>query len=126
MCSGIVGYWAASYVAILIAEHVIFRKMRFDAYNVADWDSPRLLTPGIAAMIAFIVSFAVIVPCMSQVWYVGPIAKMGTGDVGVFVGFAAAMGMYAILRPLEKWWIGERDEGVLCESDIGRAEKLVG
>lgn len=56
---------------------------------------------GIAAVLAFFGSFGIIIPCMSQVWYVGPVASSGTGDIGIFVGFVAAALLYLVLRPVE-------------------------
>jgi len=54
--------------------------------------------------LAFFGSFGVIIPSMSQVWYTGPIARAGTGDIGIFVGFASAALLYGLLRPLELRW----------------------
>ena len=56
-------------------------------------------------MAAFFLSFALIVPCMSQVWYVGPVAKLATGDLGVFVGFASSMIFFSIFRVVELEWV---------------------
>ena len=39
---------------------------------------------------------------MSQVWYTGPIAKAGTGDIGVLTGAIVGTAAYVILRALEK------------------------
>lgn len=63
--------------------------------------SARKLPLGFAAVFAFLGSFALIVPCMSQVWFVGPIAKAGTGDIGMFVAFVVAAALYAVLRTAE-------------------------
>jgi hypothetical protein len=41
---------------------------------------------------------------MSQAWYVGPVARHGSGDVGVFVGFVVGAIAYALARGLEKFW----------------------
>jgi hypothetical protein len=43
-----------------------------------------------------------VIPSMSQVWYTGPIAKAGTGDIGVLTGTVVGAILYAILRALEK------------------------
>ena len=91
-----------------MAEHVLFRKMRFDAYDPSQWASPRLLPPGVAGISAFLLPFAVIVPCMSQVWYVGPLAKKVGGDLGVFVGWGTAFVLYIALRRLEKKWADKK------------------
>ena len=56
---------------------------------------------GIAAALAFFGSFGIIIPCMSQVWYVGPIARAGTGDIGIFTGFVSAGMLYLVFRAAE-------------------------
>ncbi len=76
---GIIGYWSASYSAIVVVEHIFFRRSQFRRYNVEDLKYPRRLPLGVAAALAFFGSFGIIIPCMSQVWYVGPIARAGTG-----------------------------------------------
>ncbi|KAF5344051.1 hypothetical protein D9757_013888 [Collybiopsis confluens] len=49
----LIGYWAASYSAIVLCEHLIFRKNDFLRYTVADWNTPSNLPLGIAAVMAF-------------------------------------------------------------------------
>ncbi|KAJ7484328.1 hypothetical protein FB451DRAFT_82018 [Mycena latifolia] len=97
----IVGYWCASYAGIVLTEHVIFRRSDLARYKVEDWDDARKLPPGLAALLAFTGSFACIVPCMAQTWYTGPIAKAGTGDIGLLVGFVSACVLYGVLRRFE-------------------------
>jgi hypothetical protein len=46
---------------------------------------------------------------MSQVFYEGPIAKKGSGDIGVFVGFASAVLTYFVLRCVERMVTPYRD-----------------
>jgi hypothetical protein len=46
-------------------------------------------------------SFALIIPSMDQVWFVGPIAKKGTGDIGFEVGFFSAALFYFVLRHID-------------------------
>lgn len=76
-------------------------------YNIAHWDQATLLPPGIAAIIAFFGAFGIIVPCISQTWYTGPIAGTGTGDIGVYTGAVSAVGLYFFLRKWErKVWPG--------------------
>ncbi|KAB5594379.1 Mitogen-activated protein kinase kinase kinase [Ceratobasidium theobromae] len=73
---GIVGYWVSTFVAIVLVEHVFRRE-----YDIAHWNSPGQLPPGLAALGAIVCAFGAIVPCMDQVWFVGPVAER-TGDIG--------------------------------------------
>ncbi|PPQ88566.1 hypothetical protein CVT25_009946 [Psilocybe cyanescens] len=98
----IIGYWATAFGAIVLVEHFIFRRASFQAYDVARWDQGRLLPPGIAAVTAFLGAFGIIIPCMQQTWFTGPIAKAGTGDIGVFVAAAATVILYTPLRAVER------------------------
>lgn len=98
----IIGYWSCVFAAIILTEHFIFRKGRFDLYDSHAWDQPSRLPPGFAALFAFIGAFAVVIPCMSQVWYTGPIANSGTGDIGILVGSGVAFILYVPLRRAER------------------------
>ncbi|KAJ7199227.1 cytosine-purine permease [Mycena pura] len=98
----LIGYWCASYAGIIFTEHVIFRRGNLALYKLDDWADGSRLPPGIAALLAFLGSFALIVPCMAQTFYTGPIAKTGTGDIGLLVGFFGTCVLYAALRPIEK------------------------
>lgn len=49
---------------------------------------------------------------MSQAWFVGPVARDGSGDCGVYVGFVVAALCYAVLRGLEKLWDRGRERGL--------------
>ena len=55
-------------------------------------------------MLAFVCAFGALVPFMSQAWYVGPVARDGSGDCGVYVGFVVAALCFAVFRGLERWW----------------------
>ncbi|GBE87391.1 hypothetical protein SCP_1100660 [Sparassis crispa] len=98
----VIGYWSTVYAAIILVEHFVFRKNNFSLYDTEKWDRPGELPLGIAALLAFLCAFGMIVPCMSQAWYVGPIAAAGTGDIGVIVGFTLACVVYAIFRAVER------------------------
>ncbi|KAG8691931.1 hypothetical protein FRC11_004860 [Ceratobasidium sp. 423] len=78
---GLVGYWSSTFIAVVAVEHVVFRKSDWSAYDITHWNAPGRLPPGIAALGACVCSFGLIVPCMDQVWFTGPIAKT-TGDIG--------------------------------------------
>ncbi|KAJ7150901.1 permease for cytosine/purines, uracil, thiamine, allantoin-domain-containing protein [Mycena crocata] len=97
----LIGYFSAPYAGIILTEHLVFRRNDFARYEVEDWYNRTKLPPGLAALFSFFGSFFLIVPCMEQSWYVGPIAKAGTGDIGILVGFFGACGLYGTFRPLE-------------------------
>ncbi|KAG6914718.1 hypothetical protein DXG01_015748, partial [Tephrocybe rancida] len=64
---GLIGYWASAYAAIILVEHLHFRKNDPNAYNVKDWNVSRRLPTGIAAIAAGVTSFGLVVPGMDQV-----------------------------------------------------------
>ncbi|KDQ60052.1 hypothetical protein JAAARDRAFT_32429 [Jaapia argillacea MUCL 33604] len=98
----VIGYWSTAFAAIIFAEHFIFRKNKFSLYDIDDWDQPRRLPPGFAAVLAFLGAFGIIVPSMSQAWYTGPFARAGTGDIGIETGFIAAGLLYVCFRRVER------------------------
>lgn len=49
---------------------------------------------------AVAVSFAFVVPCMAQKWFVGPIAET-TGDIGLEVALVIAPLLYLPMRWIE-------------------------
>ncbi|KAF8067891.1 cytosine-purine permease [Lyophyllum atratum] len=97
---GLISYWASAFAAIILVEHLVFRRNDPSAYKVEHWDVPRRLPSGIAAVGAGIMSFGLVVPSMEQVWFVGPIAKT-TGDIGFEVAFALSVLLYIPFRALE-------------------------
>ncbi|KAF8217669.1 cytosine-purine permease [Mycena galopus ATCC 62051] len=101
ICVDLTGYYSASFGGIVFVEHMIFRRCNLANYNTEDWDQPQKLLPGLAATISFFASFAFIIPCMEQSFYVGPVARAGAGDIGVEVGFISACILYWALRPFE-------------------------
>ncbi|EIW77295.1 NCS cytosine-purine permease [Coniophora puteana RWD-64-598 SS2] len=107
----LIGYWASAYCGILIVEHHYFRRNDFSTYDQRDWDVPGRLPWGAAALGAGILSFALIIPCMNQIWFVGPIGAV-TGDIGFEVAFPLAAVLYIPLRKMELRYqrIPERDE----------------
>jgi purine-cytosine permease-like protein len=97
---GVIGYWAAAYIAVVLVEHLWFRKGKFASYDPEKWNSGRLLPTGIAALGAGVLSFALIIPCMDQIWYTGPIAQT-TGDIGFEVAFCLTAILYVPFRMVE-------------------------
>ena len=78
----VIGYWSTSYVLIIFMEHVFVRKANFANYNLTDWNNPKNLPHGIAAIITFLVGVVCWVMGMSETWYVGPLARLFDGMGG--------------------------------------------
>ncbi|KAF2876005.1 purine-cytosine permease [Massariosphaeria phaeospora] len=105
-----IGYWLAIYEGVALSDHFLYkRSMR--AYNPAHYDQPEKLPPGIAAVFAFCCGIAGMVVGMSQVWFIGPVAKHAGelpfgGDVAFELGFSCAFGSYAVARYFELKYFG--------------------
>ncbi|KAI8649660.1 hypothetical protein NCS55_01466500 [Fusarium keratoplasticum] len=97
---GIIGYWPSSFVAIIVLEHFVFRKGLVANYNVEDWNNRKALPAGVAALGAAFLSFGLVIPCMAQVWFIGPIAQH-TGDLGFEIALVFTGILYVPLRYLE-------------------------
>jgi len=100
---GIIGYWAGAWISAICVEHLYFRKGNFALYDLQSWNVPSQLPLGAAALGSCALSFAVVIPSMSQVWYTGPIAHK-TGDIGFEVAMVVTALLYIPLRHLEKRW----------------------
>ncbi|KAH9477488.1 Purine-cytosine permease fcyB [Psilocybe cubensis] len=98
----VLSYWSTAFGIIVLAEHFIFRRSSFQCYNIKHWDQGRYLPVGGAAVASFLAAVAFIIAGMEQTWFTGPIAKKGTGDIGVFVAAGAALVFYIPLRALER------------------------
>ena len=102
------GYWLAIYEGISLVEHFVYKARKYD---ISIWNSPSLLPPGIAAIIAFCFGVFGAVMGMAQVWFIGPIGrKIGSpgygGDIGFELAFLFAAISYLGLRFLEKRQFG--------------------
>lgn len=97
---GVIGYWSAAFVAVVTIEHYWFRRCDYSTYDDTRWNIPRCLPSGLAAVGASALSFGLVVPCMAQVWYTGPIAAH-TGDIGFEMAFAVTALLYVPFRYLE-------------------------
>ncbi|KAL7620106.1 hypothetical protein AAE478_010656 [Parahypoxylon ruwenzoriense] len=97
----LIGYWSAAFVSVLIIEHTVFRKCRYDAYDHDSWNVASRLPWGVAALAACALSFALVIPSMSQLWFEGPIAQR-SGDIGFEMAFSVTAILYLPLRFLEK------------------------
>ena len=100
----LMGYWVSIWIAILLEEHLIFRKWRGLGWNWDAWDDQRKLPVGLAAFAAFLVGWAGAILCMAQVWYIGPLAALVGdygGDMGNYVAFTWTLIVFPGLRWLE-------------------------
>ncbi|KAH6677794.1 purine-cytosine permease FCY21 [Plectosphaerella plurivora] len=101
----LIGYWSAAFVGIVVTEHFVFRGGNAKAYSHDDWNDASRLPSGLAALGAGVLSFGLIIPCMAQVWFTGPIAKT-TGDIGFETAFVLSSLLYVPLRWAEKKYLG--------------------
>lgn len=97
----LIAYWSAAFVGIIIADHFVVRRGKYDSYDLSIWATASKLPLGVAAICSGLIGFGLVVPCMDEVWYQGPIAKH-TGDLGFEVAFALSAVAYVPLRLLEK------------------------
>jgi purine-cytosine permease-like protein len=105
--ASIISYWSSLFVAVVLIEHLVFRRLRWDNYDVSNYDKWRRLPLGAAAITACILSLGLIIPLMVQVWFVGPLAAKipGSGELGFEVAFVLCAILYVPLRWLERrWW----------------------
>lgn len=101
----LIGYWSASFIGIVSVEHLVFRRGRYASYDHAIWNAASRLPIGAAAIAAGVLCYGLVVPCMAQVWWTGPIAKT-TGDIGFELAFVLSSLFYIPLRYLEKKYTG--------------------
>ncbi|KAI1906823.1 hypothetical protein LOZ65_006827 [Ophidiomyces ophidiicola] len=97
---GVIAYWSAAFFAIVAVEHVVFRRAHYESYDHAMWNDAAALPSGWSALAAAVLALALAVPCMSQNWFVGPVART-TGDIGFEVAMVASALLYGVLRGIE-------------------------
>ena len=97
---GVIGYWSGAFIAAVFFEHAIFRKFDFSSYKQSSWNVAHELPSGIASLGAGIMSFGMVIPCMYENWYIGPIAET-TGDIGFEMAFSITAILYIPIRYLE-------------------------
>ena len=105
----LLGYWCTSYAVILFEEHFIFRKRKFENYDLEGWNDPSRLPHGIGAAVAFCLGVVVWTMGMDETWYIGPIAKkIGDygGDVANELCFVVTAITYAPARFMELRYFG--------------------
>ncbi|KAJ8132955.1 hypothetical protein O1611_g675 [Lasiodiplodia mahajangana] len=101
----VIGYWAGFFDAVLIEEVVVFRHLDWESFDHSIWNVGRKLPSGIAALVASLLSLGLVIPGISEVWFVGPLAKT-TGDIGFELAFFGTALFYFPLRWLEIKWRG--------------------
>jgi NCS1 nucleoside transporter family len=106
----LIAYWLGPWAIILIVEHFVIRRKR---YNIDDWNNPRRLPLGWAALVAMVIGLFGALLGFAQVFvYQGtttPITGLIGGlinkpygmDVGFELGVVFSLVAYLILRPLE-------------------------
>ncbi|PVI02147.1 hypothetical protein DM02DRAFT_523479 [Periconia macrospinosa] len=103
----LMGYWVSIWMAIILEEHLIFR--RNTGFDWAVWNEKKKLPVGVAALVAFLVGWVGAILSMSQVWFIGPIAHLlgdHGADMGNYVGFAWAAVVYPPIRAWESQKLG--------------------
>lgn len=96
----LIAYLSAAYVSVVATEHFVFRKANCSSYMVENWNQLSKLPTGIAAIGAMALLMGLVVPCMSQVWFMGPLA-VTTGDIGFEVALVLSGLLYLPLRFIE-------------------------
>ena len=95
-----IAYWLGPWAIILILEHFVFRKGRYDA---DDWDTRSRLPIGWAAVVAMAIGLFGVYLGASQQAFTGPLAKhLGGMDIGFELGMVLAAVAYLVLRPIER------------------------
>ena len=97
----VIAYWYALFVGIVLTEHFVFRHGNYRSYDVSVWRDWRRLPYGVAGIGSAVLSLGLLIPCIDQDWFTGPIAKHA-GDLGFEVGLVLSSVLYCFLRPLEK------------------------
>ncbi|AQZ10239.1 FCY22 (YER060W-A) [Zygosaccharomyces parabailii] len=104
-----IGYYISIYIAMAISEHFIYRRGRFSAYHVEDWNNAKKLPVGLVGCVALFCSCFGVAVGMAQTYWVGEAARqIGEygGDIGFELGFGIAFVVYNIGRPLELKYFG--------------------
>ncbi|KKY15545.1 putative purine-cytosine permease [Phaeomoniella chlamydospora] len=98
----VIAYWLTPFLAILCMEHLVWR--RGYQYDLTAWDDPSKLPYGIAALVTFAIGTTLAILCMSQTWWVGPIAlAVGNPPYGTDISWELALGATIILYIPLRW-----------------------
>ena len=101
----ICAYWLTPFCTVLMLENFCFR--RGFAYDLTAWNNRKQLPYGLAAFPVFVIGTVLALLCMSQTWWVGPIAlAVGNPPYGTDISWEVAIGavtlLYIPLRYLER------------------------
>ncbi|KAM7183608.1 purine-cytosine permease [Rhypophila sp. PSN 637] len=94
-------YWLAIYEGIALTEHFVFRR-GIKGYRPEDYDTPKMLPVGRAALVSFGFGVAGCVLGMTQEWWTGPIGALCGGDLGFELAFGLSAVSYTVLRFFER------------------------
>jgi NCS1 nucleoside transporter family len=101
----LMGYWIEAMVLIVLMEHLLFRRTR--GFDWARWEDKEYLPVGVAALVAFLLSWVGAILGMYQVWFTGPLAeKAGFSDIGLWLGSAFTIVSFVPLRWAELKFLG--------------------
>jgi NCS1 family nucleobase:cation symporter-1 len=92
----IVSYWVPAFVAIIVVDWRIRSRGR-RAVNPSEERTER--SDAVAALLVFVIAYAVAIPFMNTTLIVGPVATAWHGaDVAYFVNFLVALALYGGYR----------------------------
>ncbi|PKI84401.1 hypothetical protein MVES_001460 [Malassezia vespertilionis] len=100
--ASIIAYWTALYCGVVLADHIVIRRLQFSSYDPAIYNQWQKLPPGMAALGACILSLGLVIPFIDQTWFEGPLAS-ALGDLGFEIGIVLSFVLYLLLRPLEMY-----------------------
>ncbi|CAH0046058.1 unnamed protein product [Clonostachys solani] len=96
-------YYLVPMTTVLLAEHYLWRKGF--TYNLTDWNDKEKLPVGIAAAVSFALGTLVAFLCMSQVWWVGPIAAaIGGSPTGTDISWMLAPAVTLVVYLPGRYW----------------------
>lgn len=96
----IAGYLTGPIVCVFLLEWFIFRKANPATIDPLIWNNAAALPTGLPAIFAAVLPWAIIIPSMDSVWYLGPIARH-SGDLSYELGTACSALLYLPLRAAE-------------------------
>ncbi|KAH0196349.1 hypothetical protein KCU99_g9457, partial [Aureobasidium melanogenum] len=98
------GYFASIWFGVLLTEYILFNKCMGHNNKWLLQEDERQFPLGLASSATFLLSCTVVVLCMTQTWYIGPIGfffKSSGLDLAILIGFIASVILYLILRYVE-------------------------